>query len=431
MKAVVLDGSAADDRCGQRVRQTLLDQCAAQGYVAQTFTLREGEIGNCAGDFFCWVRSPGQCVVADDNRAIAAAIVAAELLIYLTPMTFGGYSSLLKQAVDHQIQNIAPFFVTLNGETHHERRYDRYPNFLVIGWQGAPNPRAEAIFRHLVWRNSLNFYAPATHCTIVTGMPAEAELAAQMASALAAIARAEPMGVPELPELPDGTAHHTPPRNALLLVGSPRTRKSTSFALGEYLMQQLAAQGIATSTVFLHTTLNNPAKLQALLGQLATTDLIVLAFPLYIDTLPAPVIRFLEQLAARPRPPLPKRFVVIGNCGFPEARHLENALAICAEFAYAAGYDWQGGLALGGGEMVHGEPLAKLDGRAMPIRAALAIAAEALAQGHPIPAAAQERMNRTFIPAWLYRLVGSIGWRVEARRWGVHSELYRRPYQTE
>ncbi|MFN3374876.1 MAG: NAD(P)H dehydrogenase, partial [Chloroflexus sp.] len=114
-----------------------------------------------------------------------------------------------------------------------------------------------------------------------------------------------------------------------------------------------------------------------------------------------------------------------------EAHHLDNALAICAEFARVAGFVWQGGLALGGGEMVHGEPLATMDGRVMAIRQALTMAAEALAQGQPIPLSAQRRMRQRAIPAWLYRLMGSIGWRTQARRWGMQRQLNRRPYRTK
>ena len=52
--------------------------------------LSEQEIGNCAGDFVCWIRSPGICNVDDDNRAIAEDTVASDLVVYLTPVTFGG-----------------------------------------------------------------------------------------------------------------------------------------------------------------------------------------------------------------------------------------------------------------------------------------------------------------------------------------------------
>ena len=111
----------------------MLAQLQARGWGAETIVLREQKIGNCAGDFFCWVRSPGVCNVDDDNRVIAAKVVRSDLVIYLTPVTFGGYSSALKRMVDHQIQNISPFFTAIDGEIHHQPRYAAYPDLLVIG----------------------------------------------------------------------------------------------------------------------------------------------------------------------------------------------------------------------------------------------------------------------------------------------------------
>ena len=134
MKAILLDGSQPNDSTGERVRAAMLSELRSGGWEVEHILLRERKIGNCAGDFFCWVRSPGICNIDDDNRAIAKAIMQGDLVIYLTPVTFGGYSSALKRMVDHQIQNISPFFVQVDGETHHQKRYARYPDFLAIGW---------------------------------------------------------------------------------------------------------------------------------------------------------------------------------------------------------------------------------------------------------------------------------------------------------
>jgi multimeric flavodoxin WrbA len=103
MKAILLDGSQANDNTGVRVCATLMAQLQTQSWEVEQFTLCDKKIGNCAGDFFCWIRSPGMCNVDDDNRVIAEALVSSDLMIYLTPVTFGGYSSTLKKMVDHQI----------------------------------------------------------------------------------------------------------------------------------------------------------------------------------------------------------------------------------------------------------------------------------------------------------------------------------------
>ncbi len=188
MKTIILDGSRANDVTGQRVCASLITELESQDWDVEHVLLREKKIGNCAGDFFCWVRSPGMCNTNDDNRIIAEKIVQSDLVISLTPVTFGGYSSELKRMVDHQIQNILPFFAKINGEVHHQKRYKQYPNMLTIGWMDEPNAQAEAIFRCLVHRNAINMYAKTSVCGLVIGDQPEVDLDSQIRSWLEAIA---------------------------------------------------------------------------------------------------------------------------------------------------------------------------------------------------------------------------------------------------
>jgi hypothetical protein len=133
----------------------------------------------------------------------------------------------------------------------------------------------------------------------------------------------------------------------------------------------------------------------------------------------------MEQIAAHRagetdiRRPL---FVAIANCGFPEAQHNATALAICRQFADDAGLAWAGGLALGEGGAINGQPLAKAGGMVHNVVAALDLAAAALAAGEPVPAEAVALMTRPFIPAWAYMLMGDVGWLVQA---GQHRALTR------
>ena len=89
-----------------------------------------------------------------------------------------------------------------------------------------------------------------------------------------------------------------------------------------------------------------------MLAAVAAADLVVLSFPLYIDSLPAPVIRALELIAddragQAPRGDLPQEsdrrgLVAICQCGFPEAQQDQVALEICANFARTVGFEWAG-----------------------------------------------------------------------------------------
>ena len=426
MKTLILDGSHASDP--QAIN--IINALCRHVLDAKTITMREQKIGNCAGDFFCWVRTPGMCNVDDDNRVIAAKVMQSDLIIYLTPVTFGGYSSELKRMVDHQIQNILPFFANIHGEIHHQKRYSHYPNLLTIGWMDEPNTQAESIFRHLVHRNAINMHAKTSVCGLVIGTQPEEDLNSQVGLWLEAIASGSNSPVPGLPSMDISSSEATPVRRAVLLVGSPRTRKSSSASLGGYLFEQLNARGVETETIQIYTSLNSQERMKAIFNAIDNADLVVLAFPLYVDSLPAPVTATLEKISAHGKNnPTAVRFSALANCGFPEADHNNTALAICSEFARQNGYTWMGGLSLGAGEgIVHGVPLNELDGRAIPLKQALDLAAEALASGNPIPQSARDLLAKPIIPSWMYTLQGGFGWRQQAKKYGVEKILKRQPY---
>ena len=314
------------------------------------------------------------------------------------------------------------------------------PDLLAVGWLEAPDAGAEQVFRHLVQRNALNWRAERAASQVVLASQTDQALQAQVQAALSRLASgsgSEPIKLPaaggrataEQPE-PAGGAPEV--QNALLLVGSPKLKKSSSYLLGEYLFAKLAERSIQTETVFLHAAVRSPEKMAALLAATNRAGLVVLAFPLYVDSLPAPVIEALEAIALhrRDREGSPaQRFAAVANCGFPEAVHNTTALAICETFARQAGFAWAGWLSLGGGAgMGATAPLAEVGGRAAALKKPLDLAAEALAQGETIPEEAQTLLAKPFAPVWLYRLIGNWSWPQQAKRWGAQKLLRQKPY---
>jgi hypothetical protein len=229
----------------------------------------------------------------------------------------------------------------------------------------------------------------------------------------------------------------TSPKTALLLVGSAKPAGgSTSEALGSYLAQHLQERGIATTTMHVARALRTEEGTAALLAAVDAADVVILAFPLYVDSLPYLVTKALERItahrlgshgtaeAAATRP----MFLAIANCGFPEAAHNATALAICAQFADEAGFEWAGGLALGEGGAISGRPLAEVSGMAHNVVSALDKVAEALAAGRPAPEEAVALMARPFIPATAYMLLGDLGWLMQAWQNRVLTRLGARPF---
>lgn len=158
MKATVLNGALARDSLLAAIDERICHDLREHGAEVEHFVLADMDIAYCLGDFKCWTRTPGQCAIEDENRAVARAVAQSDLLLVLTPVTFGGYSSALKKAIDHLIQIASPFFMKLHGETHHKARYERSPALFALGVLPSRDEEAQHIFTELVGRNCLNMH---------------------------------------------------------------------------------------------------------------------------------------------------------------------------------------------------------------------------------------------------------------------------------
>jgi len=222
------------------------------------------------------------------------------------------------------------------------------------------------------------------------------------------------------------------PIHAALLVGSPRGPNSTSNSLGTYLLEKLEQQGVTSEKVYLNQCLGSEDKKDAMLRIIDESDLIIFAFPLYVDSLHSQVIKTLELIAEYEVGKLnldKKKIVAISNNGFPEAKQNEIALAVCRIFAKQVGFTWAGGLAMGGGGMISGRPLNELGGMVRNQKKALEIAAESLMNGKAIPTEAVSLMAKLGIPGFLYIWMGNRGWKQEAKQRATTKEMYNKPFK--
>lgn len=225
---------------------------------------------------------------------------------------------------------------------------------------------------------------------------------------------------------------NTSKKRALLLIGSPKGTKSTSNSLGTYLLERLLNNGYETKTLTISRSLKTEEKRDELVAATDSADIVILAFPLYVDSLPAPVIKALEilhehRIAASPMKP--QHFLAIVNSGFPEAHQNHIALKICRRFTDVSGFNWAGGLAIGGGGAISGRPLDKAGGMMRNVRKAFDLAVDALAEGKHVPEEAVRLVEKQIIPSWLYMKMGGWGFSREAKRHGVKNRMYDRPFE--
>lgn len=160
-RSLVLNGALPDDETLTPIEDELVALLRDKGTRVRSYTLRDLPLAHCQGCFECWTRTPGLCKTdGDAGHEIAAALIRSDLTAVLTPITFGGYSSEIKKALDRVICLVSPFFRRIDGEVHHRRRYGRYPGLVGVGVLWEPDQEQERIFRTLLARNARNLGAP-------------------------------------------------------------------------------------------------------------------------------------------------------------------------------------------------------------------------------------------------------------------------------
>jgi len=183
--AVVLNGALAGDETLAPVENVLAELLEETGAGVRDFQLRDIPLAHCQGCFECWFKTPGLCKTdGDAGREITGAMIGSDVLVLLTPVTFGGYSSEIKKAMDRSICMVSPFFRRVDGEVHHKLRYRRYPALAAVGVLHEPDEEQERIFRTLVERNALNFDSPVTAACVLPAGASSAEVRDRLAAGL-------------------------------------------------------------------------------------------------------------------------------------------------------------------------------------------------------------------------------------------------------
>ena len=133
--------------------------------------------------------------------------------------------------------------------------------------------------------------------------------------------------------------------NVLMLNGSPRRITAASrYYLG---LLGLHTGGCKTTKLYL----SGPAMYPKAFQSFKDIDALVIALPVYVDGVPASVLRFLEEA---------EKFIkenncsfklyIISNCGFYEGTQCKHLLNIMQNFCKTTGLTWGGGIGIGSGE---------------------------------------------------------------------------------
>ncbi len=218
--------------------------------------------------------------------------------------------------------------------------------------------------------------------------------------------------------------------SALVLNASPRGRQSNSQVLAEAFCQGMIAAGVTAKTLFLTEYNVEPCRgcfscwgptpkqcvihddMVYLRREVAQVDYLVLAFPLYVDSMPGPLKTFFDRSIADGEPWFEQdphgetrhvealkapKLVVLSNCGFPEQSHFEALRFLFRRIArnfhtevVAEVYKSQGGIL----RSSHPE----LESVKKKYLAAVVAAGQALVTNGAVPEELQRTLEEPFLP---------------------------------
>lgn len=126
--------SDTENRQGKEILLYLKKRGQKTEHQVNFFNLNDAQMEPCTGCFDCWTRTPGLCIFHDDATRFLKEEVNSDRVLYLCPVTWGGYSPSLKILQDRSLARVLPFFKNINGETHHPSRYDNNPLPYLVGY---------------------------------------------------------------------------------------------------------------------------------------------------------------------------------------------------------------------------------------------------------------------------------------------------------
>ena len=227
----------------------------------------------------------------------------------------------------------------------------------------------------------------------------------------------------------------------VIINGSPKPKESASKMLIEKIQEFLENK----PTIYHASGLVRQEDYSEELSNILNSDILLFVFPLYVDSLPAPLIKLLtiieqeralieektsmgEQKGIDINRKLPIIYAIT-NCGFFEAEHNQIALDIIKNFSSSVGMRWGYGIGIGGGGYIasNSKHISK-KGSASNVYNAFCELGGAMENNI-------EKKENVFLtptmPRFLYKFSGNLSWYLMAIKNGSLTSLKAKPHTSK
>lgn len=100
--------------------------------LTDIFNLSELDLKSCTGCWSCWWKTPGKCAIKDGIEDIYSSVMKSGLVLFIAPLAMGTIHSELKIFIERMIPLVHPYLIISDGEVHHKKRYENYPDLAAV-----------------------------------------------------------------------------------------------------------------------------------------------------------------------------------------------------------------------------------------------------------------------------------------------------------
>jgi len=161
MKITIFNSSPRLEKSNtHKICEAFAEGARSEGAEVEEIFLARKKIHHCIGCFDCWLKTPGLCSIRDDEAEVSRRFIAADHVIFASPLIMGFPSALLKNAMDRNICIVHPHLEDVEGEVHHKKRYDRYPVIsYLLEKESATDDEDIAIASDIFRRQAVNMWS--------------------------------------------------------------------------------------------------------------------------------------------------------------------------------------------------------------------------------------------------------------------------------
>jgi multimeric flavodoxin WrbA len=168
MKITILDGNMNQAKSDYSIFIDDLVLQLKKHHSVDYYPIDKMELQYCSGCWSCWWKTPGECSQKDGAEQIFRSYINSDFIIFTSPLIAGFTSSALKKIVDRLIVLLHPYIQMKMGESHHNKRYDRYPEFgLILQKEEYTDEEDIKITNDIYDRLALNFHTTRRYTRII------------------------------------------------------------------------------------------------------------------------------------------------------------------------------------------------------------------------------------------------------------------------